>query len=113
MDYLNLRNKAFIYEILKELSNSKIDFIDIFTDSKLCKELFSTKYPILLDITDISKFDLNPYTMFSGKNRYYECKSDNIFLFENRKYLVSNHWFSTERNRLSDWLKKQTNDKIT
>lgn len=107
MNNTNMSNKTFIYTILKELSISEIDFINIFTDLKLCKELFSTKYPILLDITDISKFDLKPYTVFSGKNRYYECKDENMFIFENRRYLVTNHWFSTERNRLSEWLKKQ------
>ncbi|MHC5310038.1 hypothetical protein ACYSNM_08175 [Myroides sp. LJL116] len=98
-----VKNQDFIFNLLQEIKESKIDFIDTFTDEALCKELFRLPYPLLLDVTAINRFDVTPYTVYGGKPRYYTYKSKNVFVFENRKYLVTNHWYDPQRRLVSIW----------
>lgn len=99
------KNKQFIFRIFKELESAKIDLTEVFTNDELCKELFGMKYPILFDISNISDSQISEKISFSGKERYYSFKKqDNIIVFNDKKYLVTNHWFPENRTALTKWL---------
>lgn len=98
-------NKVFIFKILGKLKAINFDFIETFIDSELCKELFGMKYPILLDISNLTKSEIKNKITLSGKERYYSYnKNDNKFFFQGKEYLVSNDWYPNNRGFLVEWL---------
>lgn len=106
LSYLPLNNKEFIFYFLDLLKTSQLEFLDIFEDKEYCNELFALNYPLLVDITDISRFDLVELTTFSGKKRYYAYKQENIFTLGKNKYLVTNHWYPKNRELLMQWIEQ-------
>ena len=92
----NKDNVILLLEKLKAKSNN--DKILKLTSGTQCKELFNLAFPLLrLDNSDESQ-----YLDETGSTRYY--KQNTYFEFNDRKYIICNHWFPTQRRLFELWV---------
>ena len=96
----NLDNKAFILQQLEKLADVEDEsLIEVLTNAKECKNKFDVAFSILREYTpeDKSVFEDN-----MGRQRYY--KKDTFFEYNDKKYIICNHWYPKQRDLFELWV---------
>ncbi len=96
----NLDNKTFILQQLEKLADVEDEsLIEVLADSKECKNKFDVAFSILKEYNpdDKSVFDDN-----LGRQRYY--KKDTFFEYNDKKYIICNHWYPKQRDLFELWV---------
>lgn len=89
-DFKILSNENKISE--KEISN--------LCDSNYSKETFGIPYPVLVEYSDIEE-----NAFINNIRRYYTS----VYKFNDKKYLLCNHWTEGNRKKYNEWLKQFEN----
>jgi len=101
----NLDNKAFILQQLEKLVDVEDEsLIEVLANAKECKNKFDVAFSILREFTpeDKSVFEDN-----MGRQRYY--KKDTFFEYNDKKYIICNHWYPKQRDLFELWVYDNTN----
>ncbi len=96
----NLDNKTFILQQLEKLADVEDEsLIEVLANAKECKNKFDVAFSILREYNpdDKSVFDDN-----LGRQRYY--KKDTFFEYNDKKYIICNHWYPKQRDLFELWV---------
>lgn len=96
----SLENKDFIVLQLKKLADVDDEMLILsLADTKECKDKFDVAFSILREFipNDKSVFEDN-----LGRQRYY--KKDTFFEYNDKKYIICNHWYKKQRDLFELWV---------
>ena len=94
-------NKKFVFAILDKLKTSNTEFINLFVDQKVTKNICKLSYPILVEITGDSPKVVKQKNRPVKSSVYY---SKDYFEFNSKLYLVCNDWHTINKEMLLEWL---------
>ena len=97
-----LSNKEFVIYYLELLkSKSATDFIPILTHGVKCNALFDLAFPLL---KLYNNKDEGQFYDETGSGRYYT--QNTFFEFHDKKYIICNHWFKSQRQYFEKWVNR-------
>jgi hypothetical protein len=95
-------NKNFIFTMLEGIKNHciKEEALHILSNKEKSQSIFNVRYPILVNVSGIQPEEIPIYMKPDGKDRYYAKP----FIFRDATFLVCNHWFTHNKEKLILWL---------
>ena len=93
-----LSNKDFIVTALEQIKEKlNEELVTMLMNRTFCKEKFELAFPIL---REFNSSDTN-FNDNAGNCRYY--KQNTFFIFNNKKFMICNHWFPIQRILFFNW----------